>query len=312
MEVSVDDLLISISTNCVSFSGSSSKELHKIKDSKITFDKALTAMAELVKLSKSNNITQHRQALELLIGPSVDRVTSLLIAAGNFLNGRTNIDGIDRYMTSFISLFSADGVLATNTYSTLYMSFWVIYDSIGWIYRFNENRHNDRQDEKAAAAQLAQDVEAVAGMIETLNVANTRLEAFSKSIQLIICENAGGVRRDGKVLIKRHGVVERQIDCPNLLKRRAGDDSNNIETEDKREKEEKEEKEKEEEEEEGEQVEEEEVEPDELVGISEEMFSPSKEKSQFNPSNDWTRKEENNNKAPEALEQRFEENDILD
>lgn len=168
-----------------------------------------------------------RQALETLVGPSIDSATNLLIAVSNFINGRTNIAAVDKYINSFITFMLSDGLSGTITYSTLYMGFWVIYDATTWIYRFNERRYNDRRKEKLQ--ELNKDDELVEEMISTLTVANKRLEAFKNSMQTLICQNIDkSATKDGKILIKRSGQ-ERQIDCSSLLSQAIDENNNNEE-----------------------------------------------------------------------------------
>lgn len=171
-----------------------------------------------------------RQALEVLIGPVVDSTTNLLIAANNFMNSNTNIAEVDKFTKSFTSWMNSGGMLGTMTYSTIYMSFWVIYDAIAWFFRFNEDRHRQRIQE--IKDELDEDNEAVEEMISTLNVANERLNTFKKSLLILICEKIDkSAMEDGKILIKRNGL-ERQIDCSSLLRKRVDVKENNEGNED--------------------------------------------------------------------------------
>lgn len=246
---------------------------------------------------KSISQMEPRQALETVIGPSIDSATNLMIAVSNFINGRTNIPAVDKYINSFGTLMLSNGLSGTISYSTVFMSFWVIYDALAWIFRFNEDRYKRNKELKQEA--LNEDDEAVEEMISTLNVANERLNTFKTSLLLLICENIDrSAMKDGKILIKRSGL-ERQIDCSSLLRKRVDTNKNNEKKE-----EDEVEVNKDDEDVDGENVEN----PKEILKkdvIPDEPNDFSYSKSDDNEDN-------TNDNEPEAVEQNYEENVIPD
>ena len=142
-----------------------------------------------------------------------------MLALTNFVNGNTDISKVDNYMAALQNLMQAKGVPAMSIYSMIIMNFWVFWDSIGWFFRFNENRLRERTITKIDRVRLANDTVIVDNLIETLNITNLGLEALKKSMELMICQDGANlIKRDGKISFNQNGQ-ERQVDCSSILKR---------------------------------------------------------------------------------------------
>lgn len=142
-----------------------------------------------------------------------------MLALTNFVNGNTDISKVDNYMAALQNLMQAKGVPAMSIYSMIIMNFWVFWDSIGWFFRFNENRLRERIITKIDRVRLANDTVIVDNLIETLNITNLGLEALKKSMELMICQDGANlIKRDGKISFNQNDQ-ERQVDCSSILKR---------------------------------------------------------------------------------------------
>lgn len=167
---------------------------------------------------KLKRILSQRQ-MEKMFGSGVDTATSLLTVAENVLNGKTDVNDIDRYMSSFNDLFNSRGMTALNIFYTLFANFWVNFDAIGMFVRTIDGRIRDSIAEEETRLEEAEN-NLVGDTIDALDEANQRLADLKTNLKLWICREIVAVNREGLALEKRR-AEGRQLDCATILRRAA-------------------------------------------------------------------------------------------
>lgn len=148
----------------------------------------------------------------------MDKVTSMITVTSNFLNARTQIRDVDRFLSTFSDFFASDGITAINSYYTVFSNVWVVIDAVAMFVRFIEAREKGRKADAKDALALEETAALADEVVDILGVTNQRLDDFKRSMQILICRRAANVKRSGSDRFRR-AAQERQLDCSSLLKR---------------------------------------------------------------------------------------------
>jgi len=135
----------------------------------------------------------------------MDKATTFLIGANNFLNGYSNIDPIDRFTSNFNTLFTSTGSSAVNNYYNIFANFWVNFDAISQFIRGIENRIVVRRVQAVAETDEEESNAIVEETLLSLTAANAQLEDFKNNLNNLLRRQGIAIVRTGK--IKRIGVV---------------------------------------------------------------------------------------------------------
>ncbi|KAI9562012.1 hypothetical protein GHT06_012976 [Daphnia sinensis] len=136
---------------------------------------------------QERKLTQEEmRIIESFVGLGFKSIIDVMTAVANVLNARSNIDGVDRFMKSFNSLFASTGGTSLNRYYFLIANFWVVYDAAAMIFRAWENRIAERKDN--VEAQEAQDEtnNAIEETLAALREANTQLTSLKDNLADLI------------------------------------------------------------------------------------------------------------------------------
>ncbi len=145
-----------------------------------------------------------------------------MIGTGNFLNARSNIEGVDKYMSAFNNFFNSRGGGNWNNYYFIINNWWVIYDATAMFFRSIENRKVQKIRDAEDLAKEEENKEVIDEAVLTLNEANDQLVAFKNNLAAWICRNSPNIARNGVIKLRRlsrNDATERQIDCSSLLER---------------------------------------------------------------------------------------------
>ena len=149
--------------------------------------------------------------IESVVSIGVNKIIDVMTAVGNVLNARSNIDSVDRYMTTFNSLFNSRG--GGNLFAYYYMiaNFWVVFDAAVMVFRSWENRFAERKA-NVEALQAQQDTNsAVEETLAALSEANAQLVLLKDGLNNLIRRK--DIRRKGRLLaFKERSLEEKQID----------------------------------------------------------------------------------------------------
>ena len=149
--------------------------------------------------------------IESVVSIGVNKIIDVMTAVGNVLNARSNIDSVDRYMTTFNSLFNSRG--GGNVYAYYYTiaNFWVVFDAAVMVFRSWENRFAERKS-NVEALQAQQDTNsAVEETLAALSEANAQLELLKDGLNNLIRRK--DIRRKGRLVAFKEGSLEeKQVD----------------------------------------------------------------------------------------------------
>lgn len=159
-----------------------------------------------------------KQLAGSVIGAAVDKATSMITSTSNFLNARTQITDIDRFLISFYTFFTSDFIVAYNSYFTILSNAFVVIDAVAMFVRFIEARNKDRAARAEDDEALQESIALTADIENTLGLTNERLNDFRRSLQILICRRAGSIKRSSDTRYLQ-AAEDRQIDCSRLLKR---------------------------------------------------------------------------------------------
>lgn len=126
------------------------------------------------------------RAVTSALGFGADKATTLMVGVENFLNARSDIEPIDRFMTTFNNLFLSKGGIAINNYYNIFANFWVNFDAIAQFVRGIENRIVVRRAEVLSAAAEEESSAVVEETLSSLTAANAQLEDFKNSLSNLL------------------------------------------------------------------------------------------------------------------------------
>ncbi|XP_057364526.1 uncharacterized protein LOC130685270 [Daphnia carinata] len=153
-----------------------------------TTDKGIENHANMLdrRLQERKLTQEEMRIIESFIGLGFKSIIDVMTAVANVLNARSNIDGVDRFMKAFNSLFGSTGSTSINRYYYLIANFWVVYDATAMVFRAWENRIAERKDN--VEAQQAQDEtnNAVEETLAALREANTQLTSLRDNLADLI------------------------------------------------------------------------------------------------------------------------------
>ncbi|EFX86979.1 hypothetical protein DAPPUDRAFT_312451 [Daphnia pulex] len=147
-----------------------------------------------------------------LLDNGMDKATTFLIGANNFLNGNSNIDPIDRFNSNFNTLFTSTGTSAVNNYYNIFANFWVNFDAISQFVRGMENRIVVRRVTAAAAAKDKESNAIVQEALSSLTAVNAQLEALKKNLNNSLRRQELFEIKSAKFKEKESRTIETAID----------------------------------------------------------------------------------------------------
>ncbi len=165
---------------------------HKLDGNiKTTHEKPLSSVRAS---SIFRNIMSPR-AVKSVLDIAMDKVTTLMTGANNFLNGKSNIEPIDQFTSNFNTLFTSPGSSAVNNYYNIFANFWVNFDAISQFIRGLENRIVVRRVTVASAADEEEANAIVEETLLSLTAANAQLEDFKNNLNNLL-------RRQGIAIVQ--------------------------------------------------------------------------------------------------------------
>ncbi|KAK4002454.1 hypothetical protein OUZ56_004282 [Daphnia magna] len=169
---------------------------------------------------QERKLTQEEmRIIESFVGLGFKSLIDVMTAVANVLNARSNIDGVDRFMKSFNSLFASTGGSSLNQYYFLIANFWVIYDAMAMIFRAWENRIAERKDNVEAQEAQEETNNAIEETLAALQEANTQLTSLKDNLA---------------DLIRRQDIARRGVDGKRTASKRKMEISSSFDgTEDK-------------------------------------------------------------------------------
>ena len=136
-------------------------------------------------ISSVRNILSPRAVVSAL-GFGADKATTLMVGVENVLNARSDIEPIDRFISSFNNLFLSPAGIAINNYYNIFANFWVNFDAIAQFVRGLENRIVIRRANALAAAAEEESSAVVEETLLSLTAANAQLEEFKDNLSNLL------------------------------------------------------------------------------------------------------------------------------
>ena len=174
----------------------------------------------------TSNVTSHDAKFssaraEVLLNSIADKVISFATALQNFLNGETDIDVVDTFMSAVNTLFNSNGMTALNNYYTVFSNYFVVIDAVAYFIRVTEVRIRQHRWDREDLARAEERALLVEKVIDRLVTTNVQLNRFRKNVEILMCRRAANsIKRKGLRHIRQVAGKQPTIDCSSLLKRR--------------------------------------------------------------------------------------------